>query len=141
MNDAPSVVCFSEVDVLDDFMKEFDGIERDFVLNCLAGWPEGVIDWSIPGRARIIGARALTKNEVWITQVIRSWRALFSDADAHDAFMKEFDGAERDFILSCLAGWHETSIDWLIPGRARITGTHSPNRKEVLITEVIRFAA
>ena len=72
MNDASSVVCFSEVDVLDDFMDEFRSSERSFVLNHLADWQEAVIDWPIPGRARIIGTRSLTRNEVLITQVKRS---------------------------------------------------------------------
>lgn len=72
MNDASSVVCFSEVDVLDDLMDEFHGSERSLVLNHLASWPEAAIDWHIPGRARIIGNRSLTRKEVLITQVIRT---------------------------------------------------------------------
>lgn len=69
MNDA-SFVCFSDA-AHDDFMAEFLGDERAFVLNWLASWPEVVIDWLIPGRARIIGVRYMMRKEVLITQVIR----------------------------------------------------------------------
>lgn len=69
MNDA-SFVCFSDASH-DDFMAEFLGDERAFVLNWLASWPEVAIDWLIPGRARIIGVRYMMRKEVLITQVIR----------------------------------------------------------------------
>lgn len=69
MSDA-SFVCFDD-DAHDDFMAEFLGDERAFVLNCLASWPEVAIDWLIPGRARIIGVRYLMRKDVLITQVIR----------------------------------------------------------------------
>jgi hypothetical protein len=62
----------------------------------------------------------------------------FRDA-AHDAFMAEFFGDERSFVLSWLASWPEVEIDWLIPDRARIIGMRYGTREDVLITQVIRF--
>lgn len=79
MDGANPYVCFSESEVLVDFMNEFppkgdgtDGLEHDFILFCLSEWPHATIDWTIPGRARIIGMRPSRRKEVMlVTHVIR----------------------------------------------------------------------
>jgi hypothetical protein len=63
------------------------------------------------------------------------------DDDAYDAFMAEFTGDERTFVLNLLAGWPGVAIDWLIPGRAHVLGVRHVTSKTITIVRVIRFGS
>lgn len=80
MEDANLRVCFTDPEVMVEFMDEFapDGTddaevaEYKFILAYIAWWPATEMDWLIPGRARIIGMRPARQKEVMlVTHVIR----------------------------------------------------------------------
>lgn len=80
MDDASPKVCFTDLEVLKDFMDEFapDGSDEaakayyQIILFRISRWQTAKMDYIVPGRARIIGMRPRRRKEVMlVTHVIR----------------------------------------------------------------------